>query len=101
VIEASCRVYRIILLAYPARLRQEFGLDMLAVFEEQLQDASREGLRKMIRVWTRAVWETVRVAAPAHLAPGSYGIAVLSLLSSSVLFLLLFWAGGFGRHCVK
>jgi len=31
-------LYRVFLFAYPPRLRDEFGLDMMSVFEQQLAD---------------------------------------------------------------
>ena len=100
VINASRQVYRVILFAYPSRLRIEFGPDMLSVFEQQLLDARHEGgLRQVCRVWGWALWETTRIVAFARLEPAS--IALLSMLSSSALFLLLCWAAGFAQHCVK
>lgn len=100
-IDASSRVYRVILLAYPSRLRNEFGSDMLSVFEQQLLDARRDGLTKVLRVWARVLSEIVHVAAPAHVPPASCCIAALSLMTSSALFVLLFWITRLGFLYVK
>jgi hypothetical protein len=102
VIAASCRLYRVFLFAYPPRLRDEFGLDMMSTFEQQLADAARDGgAIEVFRVWWRAFLEMPRIAAISRLAPASCSIAVLSLVSSSALFLLFFWAAGFASHCAK
>jgi hypothetical protein len=102
VIGASCRVYRVMLYVYPSRLRAEFGEDMLSVFEQQLRDArTTGGPLEVCRIWVRALWEAahlVRLPCPAR---ANCGIAVMSLLSSSALFLFFIWAAGLARHCVK
>ena len=101
VIDASRRVYEIILYAYPDRLRAEFGADMTSIFEQQLLDARRDGgPLEVCRVWGRALWETAHIVVLPRFAPACR-IAVVSLVSSSALFLLLFWTAGFARHCVK
>jgi hypothetical protein len=95
-------MYRVMLYAYPSRLRAEFGEDMLSVFEQQLLDARhRGGLLEVGRIWARTLWETSQLATMQCAAPVNCGIAVMSLLSSSALFLLFFWAAGLARHCVK
>jgi hypothetical protein len=102
VIDASCRVYRVMLYVYPSRLRAEFGEDMLSVFEQQLLDARSAGGRlEVCRIWARALWEAGRLVTIPCPAPASWGIALMSLLSSSALFLFFIWAAGLARHCVK
>jgi hypothetical protein len=101
-INASCRVYRVMLYAYPSRLRAEFGDDMLSVFEQQLLDARRNGGPiEVCRIWARTLWETAHLIAMPCPAPANCGIAIMSLLSSSALFLFFFWVTGLARHCVK
>jgi hypothetical protein len=101
-IDASCRVYRAMLHVYPSRLRAEFGEDMLSVFEQQLLDArSSGGSFEVFRIWVRALWETAQLITVPCPAPAGWGIAAISLLSSSALFLFFFWAAGLARHCVK
>jgi hypothetical protein len=102
VIAASCRLYRVFLFAYPPRLRDEFGFDMMSAFEQQLADAARDGgAIEVFRVWWRALWEMTHIGVLSRLAPASCSIAALSLVSSSALFLLFFWAAGFAQHCAK
>lgn len=101
-ITASCRVYRVMLYAYPSRLRAEFGEDMLSVFEQQLLDARHSGRPLGVcRIWARVLWETGQLVTMPFAVPANCGLAVMSLLSSSALFLFFFWATGLARHCVK
>ena len=101
-IKVSCRVYRVMLQAYPSRLRDEFGEDMLSVFEQQLLDGrSTGGLLEVCRIWARTLWETAHLITMPYPAPADCGIVAVSLLSSSVLFLVFFWAAGLARSCVK
>lgn len=101
-INASCCVYRVILYAYPSRLRTEFGEDMVSLFEQQLLDARCSGgPLEVCRIWVRTLWETAHLVTMPCPAPANCGIAVTSLLSSSALFLFLFWVTGLARHCVK
>jgi len=101
-VKASCRIYRVILSAYPLRLRAEFGPDMLYVFEQQLLDARSDGgLRRIIRVWARAIGETARIFVEERLSPAPFSIAFVSVMSSTALFLFFFWAAGFANRCVK
>jgi hypothetical protein len=101
-IEASCRVYRVLLLIYPQRLRAEFGSEMLSLFEQQLLDARREGGRaEAFGVWWRVFRETTYAAVLASIEPNAFSIGLISVLSSSALFVFLFWAARLARHCVK
>jgi hypothetical protein len=103
VIEASCRMYRVVLYLYPSRLRAEFGDDMLSVFEQQLLDAARStgGFLEVCRIWARTLWETTQLVTMPCPASSHCAIAAISVLSSSALFLFLFRAAGLARHCVK
>jgi len=103
VIDASCRMYRVMLYLYPSRLRAEFGDDMLSVFEEQLLDAARStgASLEVCRIWARTLWETAHLVTMPCPAPAHCVIAAMSLLSSSALFLFFIWAAGLARHCVK
>ncbi|HLH15662.1 MAG TPA: hypothetical protein VKX45_00505 [Bryobacteraceae bacterium] len=101
-IGASCQVYRVILYAYPSRLRAEFGEDMLSLFEQQLVDARRSGgSLEVCRIWGRTLWETAHLIAMPFPAAAECRIAAISLLGSSALFAFFFWAAGLARHCVK
>jgi len=102
VIDASCRVYRVMLYVYPYRLRADFGEDMLSMFQQQLLDArSSGGSLEVCRIWARALWETAHLVTIPFPAPASCGIAVMSLVGSSALFVFITWAAGWARHCVK
>jgi hypothetical protein len=75
-ITAGCHLYRVMLYAYPRRLRAEFGEDMISVFEQQLLDAHNTGgLLEVGRIWARALWETAQFTAISGEALGKYGIA--------------------------
>ena len=101
-ITASCRVYRVMLYAYPSRLRAEFGEDMLSVFEQQLLDARHSGRPlEICRIWARVLWETAHLITMPFAVPANCGLTAMSLLSSSALFLFFFWATGLARQCVK
>jgi hypothetical protein len=48
------RLYRLLLFAFPASLRREFGDDMAEMFAMQV-DAARRGRRGVVRLWMRAI----------------------------------------------
>jgi hypothetical protein len=49
----SRRVFRILLLAYPSRIRKERGADMWLTFERHLRDARRVGRFAVLNLWRR------------------------------------------------
>ncbi len=51
-------LYGILLRAFPARVRREFGAEMAVMFREQLSDARRAGA-STARIWTAAVLDVV------------------------------------------
>ena len=51
------RVYRTLLLLYPAAFREEYGEEMAFVFREQLQDAPRKHV-----VWLRVARDLLTIA---------------------------------------
>jgi hypothetical protein len=55
-------------------------------------------MRTVIDASCRAYWVILSVPCPG---PAYCGIAAISLLSSSVLFLSFIWAAGLARDCVK
>ncbi len=75
----SRRLFRILLLAYPKRIRQERGADMWLTFERHLRDARRAGRLAVLDLWRREViapWRggrrtriSVRERRPAHRRP--------------------------------
>ena len=61
----SRRLFRIVLRAYPKRIRQESGADMWLTFERHLHDARRVGRVAVLDLWRReviAVWRGGRRA---------------------------------------
>src|SRR5262245_28066987 len=52
------RLYRLLLLAFPAAVRRDFGGDMADLFAMQIADARRRD-KSVIVVWIRAVWDAV------------------------------------------
>ncbi len=75
----SRRLFRILLLAYPKRIRQERGDDMWLTFERHLRDARRAGRLAVLDLWRReviALWRggrrtriSVRERRPADRRP--------------------------------
>ena len=58
--------YRLLLLAFPAEIRGEFGDDMAAMFAKQLEEAQRAG-RSRLLLWIRAVIDAVGGGAQERL----------------------------------
>lgn len=62
-VSLSSRLYRWMLLAYPADLRSEFGREIVELFDLQLCDSWRSGrARSVIGVWLRALQEFMTIA---------------------------------------
>jgi hypothetical protein len=99
VVRSSRKVYSVLVKLYPATLRRGFAAEMLDVFEEQLEGAWTEnGVSGLMQVWGCVIAE-IRGPAALRLLQTLFSIPTISLLSSSVLFLLFFWAGGFAKSC--
>jgi hypothetical protein len=57
------RLYRTLLLAYPRRFRQEYGLHVLQVFTDRCRDAYEQGgLAALIGVWPHGVGDLIWTA---------------------------------------
>lgn len=73
-------LFRILLLAYPKRVRKQQGADMWLTFERHLHDARRVGRVAVINLWRReviALWRGVRrarVSIRKHLSPRRHGV---------------------------
>ena len=92
VLYLSCRLYRLLLIAYPSALRTRFGQEMAGVFEEQIEEAWQRGkLRGVAGVWSCALEELVLVALPSWLNPGLLRIGAISLLSTIAVFYFVLW----------
>jgi hypothetical protein len=84
-VQASGKVYRLLLLFYPHSLRRRFGREMELLFQEQLRHEWEEsGYMGFLRSWYCAGSELVRIALPARLL--RLTLAFLLLLASPVLY---------------
>jgi len=57
----SCRIYRLLLFAYPREFRQEFGGEMHQVFRDYYRDEASSG--SLVRFWFRTLADLVLSAA--------------------------------------
>jgi putative ABC transport system permease protein len=60
--------YRVLLRAFPAELRRQFGDDMTTMFAKQIEEA-RPARRRVVRVWIRAVIDALSNGAAERLSP--------------------------------
>jgi len=63
------KLYRLLLRAYPARLREEHGPEMLQLFGDQLRDARARG--HVARLWLRTSADWLRTMLVEHLTQPS------------------------------
>lgn len=69
----SVRVYRILLVAYPTRFRQEYGPHMLQVFRDCcLQSFNQNGTDGLIRLWGITLFDFFRSVLEQHLQKETY-----------------------------
>jgi hypothetical protein len=62
----SARLYGLLLLAYPAEFRREYGSEMAHMFGDLCREQLRHaGARGLAAVWARALWD-VAVSAPVE-----------------------------------
>lgn len=98
-IRISLFVYRLLIFAYPGELRRDFGADMLTVFGRQLRDAwSEERIAGIAALWVCALLEVMTVALPQRLRSTIVVASVLSLVSTSAIYLALLWALTYTFH---
>jgi hypothetical protein len=91
VIAASLRIYGALIRLYPADLQRRYGPEMRDVFEEQLvQSCTREGLTGLVRVWLWVVAEVLRSPVPFRLIQGLVSVPIISVITSSFLFLIFY-----------
>lgn len=90
-IDASLRLYDAIILLYPADLQRRYGSEIREVFQAQLTDVwASEGVWGVIRIWFCVIAEVLRGPAPSRLIQASVSIPIVSVLSSSLWFLLFY-----------
>jgi len=91
----SERVYRLILKAYPAEYRREYGEPMLQLFRDQLWECG-PGRWRVVQLWGRILADTLRGVPEAYWeAPSSSEGGIMRHRTTlAVLFALLFaWFG--------
>jgi predicted permease len=66
-VRIAAAAYRLLLFAFPAKLRREFGDDMAAMFAMQIDEA-RRGRRSVARLWVRAITDATINGGIARLA---------------------------------
>ncbi len=87
VLDVSRKVYQRSLIFYPKDLRDEFGSEMMEVFDEQVADAySRSGFAGILRLWFRATREIVTVALP-----GRFTQRALPIVAVTVTLAFMLW----------
>jgi hypothetical protein len=85
-LEMSSRVYAAALPLLPPDLHRDFGSEIVAVFEEDLQDAwHRRGAAGAMRVWLCSGWEIVRIALPGLAARPEIAVPFVSFVLSAVI----------------
>ncbi len=88
ILDVSRKVFERSLGCYPKDLRDDFGNEMMEVFDEQVSDAySSGGYVGILRVWVSAVREIVTVALPGRFAERAIAIVAVTL---TLAFLLWF-----------
>jgi hypothetical protein len=91
VLEVSRKVYATSLVLYPNELRDEFGAEMVEVFDEQVSEAySRSGFPGLLRVWFSATREFVTIALPGRLTE-----RMLPIVAVTAALALLVWFAGY------
>jgi len=99
-VRASLQLYGVIVRLYTATLQQQFGAEMLDVFEEQIEEAwAARGVAGLLQAWWCVFAEVIQDPAPRRVFQLLFGVPMLSLTTASFFFVLLFWASGFARTC--
>ena len=89
----QCQIFAWVLICYPQELRERFGEEMVAVFEDLLRDAvSRGDAAAVASLWARTLGELLSVALPSRFQINIVVAGVLSFAFSSGLFLVFFRA---------
>jgi hypothetical protein len=92
-VRASCGLYKMLLLAYPADFRLRFGTEMVTTFSDLISDEwEQNGLPGVARVWWSTLGEVFSAALPLQLQSSIVVATSLSLVSSFALFLAIFYA---------
>jgi hypothetical protein len=74
-LEVSVRVYKGLLLVYPAEHRREYGPLMVRLFGDLCRDAiDSRSVFGLVRLWVRTLWDVVVTAVAEHKNAGVAGI---------------------------
>ena len=93
ILDLGRKVYQRSLICYPKDLRDDFGSEMMEVFDEQVSDAySRSGFGGILCVWFRATREIVTVALAGRFAERAIPIVAVT----ATLAFMLWFAGYIG-----
>jgi hypothetical protein len=93
ILDLSHKFYERSLIVYPRELRNDFGSEMMEVFDEQMSEAySRSGFTGVLRAWFSITWEFVTVALPSRLAGRVVPIAAVA----ATLAFMVWFAGYIG-----
>jgi hypothetical protein len=92
-VQLSCCLYKLLLFAYPRDFRLRFESEMVTTFSDLIcGEWERNGLPGVVRVWRFALTEVFSVAVLLQLQSSIVVTTSLALLSSSALFMGLFYA---------
>ena len=93
ILDVSRKVFERSLIFYPKNLRDDFGSEMMEVFDKQVSDAySLSGVAGILRVWFSATREIVTVALPGRFAER----ALLIVAVTATMAFMLWFAGYIG-----
>jgi len=99
---ASCRLFTFIMPLYPVALRNQFGPDMVDVFEQQIRDESaRRGFIGVARVWVGIASDVVQSSVPDEISWRRVLIPAISVAGSFLLFAIFFVASHLATRCIK
>src|SRR5689334_23043295 len=102
----SCRIYRLLLAAYPADFRHEYGQSMLQVFRDSYRDASvRQGKLATINFWLAILRDLIVSASRQHIenagevngAMNNIRRDVMAVAGCAVIILAAFMLLNYGR----
>lgn len=91
--------YACIVRSYPPGLRGEYGSDMIALFEEDLETALRSSWQAGVKRWISVLREVTQIALPWQLARASP--AILGIVCSFVFYVSVLMAINPNRSCHK
>jgi hypothetical protein len=66
----SVQLYRMLITAYPAMFRREYGEPMVQAFRDSARQASREG--SLLALWARVLIDTFKTVVEEHIRGGVY-----------------------------